>query len=729
MDNKLSTNKLKDKFSNLLIVIFGCAFGLIFLINTFSPASSVYGRKIDYNILAIIIGTVMGSLLLMNCKNYIYSSSTKRLMGIVALCFVFTVAIQMIFINNFSVITYVDEKHLYAAAVDIKNGDTISNMSYFSDRYPFQLPITLIMACIFKLCDIFNIADYETVLSAVNTLFINASMLLTFIAAVKIFDIRRAVLALVLLVLNPVTYIYTVYFYTDIPAIFFLVLCLNLYLMCIEKKGGLRYLYAMLLGVSAYLGYMIRATVILAVIAIIVHMLFTRKIREVIAVTAIIVVIFVSASEGYGHLEKQFITEEIVGLPTVHWIHMGMNLEKGGQFNLEDRNFALQFKAHDERVAAVTRALADRVNENGFLGAVELVFIKIFSTWTKPADFYTQDYMERYSSLYPYIFGERADFFLYYAHIYKSVLMLLVFAAALRFRKGKYRDIDFANVIYLLGFFAFYLIWECKARYMLLAYPAMILCGINGVEHLSEKATGIAANFLALPLGEGNKKINTKTAAVAIMVIVPLLTIGISAYYYDTYTNENVSQYSWISKQDNSNGSAKEIPAGEEIVQSFVASKDFNCIDIYVKMPESGLTAEYTATLTRLSDSREIKSWRISRSDISDNTIKLRLSSSVNTAKKPETYSIRIKAESISKDGSLQFLTYHYHNYDVFPSGTLMLCNELLDDTDLKFCVYGHIKAPLISSAAYIVAIALILMAELSVLYIFQRDMRKHVLH
>lgn len=731
MNLKLDTMiNVRKRLFNLILIAFGCIFLIILLLNISFPVKNINdNNKIDYNPLVLIttiIGTVLGIMLLINMKNFIYNLGKPRLIAIAMTCFIIIAAIQTVFIKNFSIITYVDEKHLYAAAIDIKNGTDIGNMWYFSNWYPFQLPITLIMSGIFKVCDFLYISDYKLVLSIVNTVLIDFAIFLLFKTVKKVYCLKKAVIVLLLFAFNPFIYIYSIYFYTDMPAIFLIVL--SQYLYCTfnnSKNPVIKYSSLVLLGVFAFIGCKIRATVIFIILAVLVHMLFKGRIKEFMKSAAIIAVIFALGSVGYKQIEKQYIKEDIVGLPPIHWIHMGMNLESYGYFNGEDRKFALQYDTAEERKEAIYEDLLTRVENNGVDGTARLLFIKIGGMWTKSADFYPQSHMEYYNdNLYPFIFGQKSVFLVYYGQIYKSILFFMVFMSLFYLKKESYQNIDFMNAIYLLGVFVFYLFWEVKARYILMAYPALILLGANGLESISHKVNNMIVNKSAFYNNQKTRFKRIIRAGLSItMIVLPIITLIISSINYNAYTEENTEQYSWIAKQDQSMIFTDKVLKGDEVAQTFIADKNFNTIELYVVKSQGTTSAAYIITLRDILNNKEIEKWQISTDDISENKIKLKFNE-VNIPKNSKNeYSIIITTDDATEDNALKIQAYYYHNYDVFPTGSLTLNRDSLSNTDLTFKVYNYWEAPLMKKSNYIIFTLIVLITELLTFKSFQKKL------
>ena len=391
-----------------------------------------------------------------------------------------------------------DFGYVYDEAVQLTKNNTwtISNQSYFL-MYPNNQFYLLILTLIYKFLAIFDIAHYLIVGLLTNIVFIDISLLILFFCLKKIWNQKIAYFGLLLSFLCSTYIAYIPIFYTDTFPLPLMNIMILLYIIILKEKNWKKcFVYCTLLSFSCMLAFELKATAIIVLIAIILHVIFSLRVKKVLLCVITLVSMFFVSLKLYDvtfeNLHMLDMTQyERYNFPYTHWIMMG--LKTPGGFNQNDYNYTKSFKTKDQKTEVNLKVISERLSAMGVGGFVEHLSEKINYTWNdgtyfsskllarKPLtngivrDYYSID--GQYNSFYQWTSDG-----LHYA----IIILMIVSAFHGLSKNNKNRTFDFISCLRLaiFGLFLFLLIWESKSKYLVNFIPIMYIIAIDGVNYI-----------------------------------------------------------------------------------------------------------------------------------------------------------------------------------------------------------------------------------------------------
>lgn len=259
-------------------------------------------------------------------------------------------------------------------------------------------------------------------------------------------------------------------------------------------------------GLLLGIGYELRATAIIFAIAALILVIFclltgvTEKKR--LAVKTILITLAAVLSSQFIHVSM----ENFVGIdttntafPATHWIMM--SLTPPGGHNAEDEEFTASFATKEEKKAAVSERIHEKLQAMGIKGYAELVLIKVKRTFGDGMNGYTTFLSDGYKTgkIYDALFGNHKDLFILWHQGYYLFLMLgiLISVGAMIkavcnkdvFQASQYCAL-FYFLLVLLGAILFYVLWEASEQYSVPFMPIMLFLGLSGMQMMEEGCFG-----------------------------------------------------------------------------------------------------------------------------------------------------------------------------------------------------------------------------------------------
>ena len=285
--------------------------------------------------------------------------------------------------------------------------------------------------------------------------------------------------------------------YTDTWVLPFVSASLFFYGM-ITKRGlnpKLKLLGSLGLGVAAGLGYFVKPSALIPLIAIFIIELisfFSKKWQTKGRFGFLLLALVVAGmTYGVGHdqvkNQKYIGIDENRGIPMIHFMNIG--LTKDGGYSPEDAQEMAKLPTKQARIDYSKEKIIERLKEKGFLGYLSFLFNKHRKNsadgtfaWLKEGSFiqagetptgkgYTRWLQEGY-----YLYGERIADFRFFAQIWWVIcLLMIVFGWK---RQGKYEQMLRLS---LIGGFIFLLLFEGgRSRYLIQFLPVfLILAGLS----------------------------------------------------------------------------------------------------------------------------------------------------------------------------------------------------------------------------------------------------------
>ncbi len=375
--------------------------------------------------------------------------------------------------------------------------------AYYYARYPnnqfWLLCLVWLFKAIGRLIGNADILVFKRITMALSVIVIQIAVEFIYRSARFAFSAKKAFFAGVVALLCSPLYLYSQFFYTDIPSILSVSIMMLLYLKLQKSESAkARILYCVLLGIVGAFSYFIKITSFIVFVAILIALLFAKiNFKQficffLVSVTALSVTVLAVKKTTEPIYENKFgLTEELAEeneFPPTHWIMMGLGY---GGFSQDDVDFTASFNTYDKRKEATINEAKKRVKDYGAKGFLKHTFHdKVIRTFDSPT-LAGSDYAGR-KPLYPNnilsrLFTDHGDLFSFGSipcRIYYIFMMLGVLFSAIegvRKKKSESNQMLLAGRIAIFGIFLFMLIWECNSRYLLVFTPILILLCADGL--------------------------------------------------------------------------------------------------------------------------------------------------------------------------------------------------------------------------------------------------------
>lgn len=505
------TSKYIHSFQKIIITLTLFCF-LIIWGGTFFVASDDFFTDflpLFSRILLLVLAAFLLLAALMSIYRHLNRCRPKTLYLYSAILFAGMVLIYLFFIAGFCIVPINDSHSIMDQALSMarsgeKPMDTDSIYATYFSKYSNNYLLALIFRRIFLILQQLGITDVYTPLVVLNMLCLLAAALFTWLLARKVFGLTAAVKTLLLLTLNPVYYLSVFWVYSNTLSIPFMMAVIYLGI-CVYKANRFlsRCIYGILGGILCVLGYLIRPTAVIPVIAFAVcfacflmrkasgtHSIFNRQtLLKMLQWAGIFAAALLAAGIVYvsaNSLCKSYFGNVSDGnYPLTHWLMMGSH--DNGRYNLDDDRFTLSFETAEEKKEATREQLIKNYKDLGVSGTFCLMGRKITTVWS---DGYFDMSIRmsqpmRYNRFYSWLVGERADFFrLYCQSFWLAVGLLSIICCIRQLRKRRVPTVTFLLTLSLFGSILFYCLWEAKPAYAIPFLPLFFLLAQEGGDTL-----------------------------------------------------------------------------------------------------------------------------------------------------------------------------------------------------------------------------------------------------
>lgn len=551
----------------------------------------------------------------------------------------------------------------------------------FSNNYPF----TILLYYLCRGLRFMGVQCYAQVLMVLNIVMIDISG----VFALKLVHmlkgrVWRAKL-LLLFLLCPTTYVWIVFSYTNTFSMPFVMGTLYFGIKAMRGRKW-RIGNTVLAAVLGAVGYQIRPSTIIPVVAIVIGIVLTmriRQFREKCMLVLIIAVIFAgimaaSSAVCRMHLKNP---DSDKTFPFTHWIMMGMNTEKNGFVNEEDVLFTMSFPQKEEKVKHNLKVIKKRLIQMKPAGYAALLINKLELVWGLGTDGYQGYYSngEDISGLHQYFAGDRGGLAAVYCQIFRCVTFLFALFSVYYQLKRRGKGEIFIVSLTMLGAILFFLIWEANKKYNIcFMEPALILM-CDGVSRGWELARKVRRKFSAAA-----KRRLLRSVSVLVLLLplfATVLMVSERKYYILDKTEhrqevieDRVHKEEYILLKNK----------GDVAEQTFTSGQAFNEVRIMQKFDREIEMGSYRFELLdgggKLLVSQYFPHRRKSKKEWQNFDFK-----EIKPSGRDSRYTIRIVCEKAQAGGILTAMT-PYSAYDVYSGGELTLNDRNLK-RDMTFSV------------------------------------------
>lgn len=381
---------------------------------------------------------------------------------------------------------------------------TIRNKAYYA-RYSNNSMFLMLLVNYFKIVHFWageNLYRYIYATIPLNCILVVLSIWFTYLTVCELWGERQGgKVGCVMLSLSPL-YAYAAIAYTDIFAIFPVALILFCYSRAKKKNSYEKKIWICFTAVIATVGYKLKATLIIIIIAIIMDLFFgflQKRVHflDLTIFLAVCIISFITVSSlNNSFLNQEGITEEMryeEGFPVTHWIMMSLNAENSGGYVQADVDYTNSIKGKEAKEKANMEIIQERLHKRSC--QENLCYIlgeKVGRMWGE-GEYNVSNYVSRKplsNNIIRSIFSMDGKYNLIYlfvtqlCHIY--ILFTITFFGLKCNAKKNDQEYFFFKII-LIGVFFFFLIWECNSRYLLVFLPAICILAVRGNDLLYVK--------------------------------------------------------------------------------------------------------------------------------------------------------------------------------------------------------------------------------------------------
>ena len=698
------TGKFIYRFAAGILAVFVAAIILAGLVRWDDATFITATQKVPVRILLVMTGAFLLAVFFFKLVSWLQKRSSKSL-RIIMIALAVTVPMVQIVVLSVLEISYLwDGVNVFASAVSRLHGDGVVEL-YFS-RYANQNSFLLYTVGFLKVAQTLGIAQehYMMFLNICNMIFMDAAILL---GARIIGRIRKqdqdvaVVLYLVIMACNPFVYLWTAFYYTSILVMPMVLGAAELILGIGEQeKTWQKILRGVGAGILLAAGYRLRQTTLVLIIALVmagcIYLLKNRQKKRVYGVFffGALVISFFLTFLGVRALEQRVnnLDTSDTAFPAVHWIMMG--LDHSGEYTNEDAAYTAGFVTHEEKVAGDLELIRARLDYFGVKGISKTYGEKFLNTWTEASNAYPfrLSVCGKYVGVHDLIFGPFLDGVIYYHQIYQVFLMIFILAGlVLRWKKTPV-DIVFVLQLTFLGTILFHLLWEAGPLYSVSFKIIYVLLGTLGILWITDQ------------LKENKKETKRRMDGYRTYLLnlcfggAILLTVSFFTLNFRTFT---VMEQEWEKRVVNQYLASDNVEIGpdEEVTQTFLATRDFNYINIHLCNHENEKnTSVYQLTVTG-ERSGVIYEETIEAKSFTGDYFMMRQFNNV-TIKEPEEFKISIKTLQAEGENFIEVARFQMKEYDPYGNGALEKNGDELEG-DMFLMVSQKILTPYAGKKKY----------------------------
>ena len=589
------------KFFNISYKVVICL--LIILFAYITIVSAFYGIDQNLSPLVVILGTIVTFFFFKWLSKKLDKLSNKKI-KIMAIILSIIFFIGLLLVGIFLPISSVtDLSHIieYVNRMISENNLTITG-AYFS-KYTNQIPLLIFTYGFTKIGSIFGTTNVLLIGTIFNALFIAITGYFIYLIGKELHSPKTGLLSLIFMMINPIFYLYTSYFYTDTLCMPFAVIGLYLIIKCFKTDKPLnKILLGILSGFFFFIGLKVRIVVAILLIAVLAYILINPKVLHKLKIyLALFIGLFIGVI-GFKIIYNYFEIDldENAAFPITHWIMMGLNEEHTGGYNSIDHDLTYNEPTYEAKKEANIEEIKARISDLGPIGLIKLEGMKIARTFSSGnyGVYAKLNNTADGTGLYEYLggYGNTNILMKYSLQILKTYISFMILLGAYQIFRKKEIEYKEDTIIYiaLFGAILFYIIWESAQRYSLSFLPWMIIplgliySKLEEKENITEtkESKGKIINTI-----KTHKKKIVKALSISLMLITfLLLTINFPKYTLETKTYDDIRILSYrgfseIEIKDN------------RVSQTFTTEDNFNQIRIRLNNNHENTDSIYTFKL------------------------------------------------------------------------------------------------------------------------------------
>ena len=419
--------------------------------------------------------------------------------------------VQMYFAHQLIIVPKYDFSSLYDGAVEWLNTGTFASFYDYYYYYPNNLGPMTFLYVLFRIVSRLGYHNYYNVGIFVTCLLTSVMVASTYYCCKKLFSATEAVFSLCLFALYPPLYFCGSSFYTDILSMAFPPLVFALFLAGSEalqsgdtaspdKRSICRkWLSDLLLVLACYIGYFLKPTVFICMIAIFIVLLLQKNWRRFLTLLVETLLVFGVCTmlfHGYiysHHLDRA--TADQMATPKETWVMMGLNENFG--FSPDDTEFSRSFTDPTARKEAVRTEIKNRLSALGAKGIYKQLRLKAvmaFADGTFELSYMFLFGLARETGLTDFLTLLGSHYQIYwegcslpqYANLFFTAVFLFFCAKAV-FQKKEQPAVLLIVPLSVCGLMLFLMLWEVHPRYTINYFSYLIMLATWGCARAAVK--------------------------------------------------------------------------------------------------------------------------------------------------------------------------------------------------------------------------------------------------
>lgn len=369
------------------------------------------------------------------------------------------------------------------------------NREYYFYIYPHNLGLTGVLAGLFAIVQLLggdNFYLWAVVLASVMT---SATLILTIDILRRTTGLAAAFTGAVVCFLLPMYYLSSAAFYTDVMSFLFPVLFLWLWMVGKDKPFKKRVWLDIVMGVSAFIGFKIKATVLIMPVAVFLCDLLARRWRTLFVQVLVLGAVFaVGVFSWNSFLFTNYLDSELSAqyeFPVTNWLAIG-NRSDDASWVLET-SYSMEDDYETRNQMAIDtwrRQFQKLIDEGQVFNFYTTKMAKAVGYGTLGIEDFLDDFPWNDNFLQNIVFYD-GDGYPTYEGICSGIMLALwvlalagAVAALLRKAGGAWACPQAYAA--LLGIFLFLMAWEPSFRYFSNYYAVLLIAGIIGLAQTAD---------------------------------------------------------------------------------------------------------------------------------------------------------------------------------------------------------------------------------------------------
>lgn len=488
----MMNSKMSTKLSTIFYIALLFGFTWLFL-NVILNNQWYFMNQLKAIISMLVYSTILFGIFKLTTRYQSYL--IKNRYPLVAAILLLVFGIQLLIGYWFQITPAFDVDAIYSGAISWNQIGSLGDYEKYFCQFPNNLGGLFLLSAVFRIADFVNFTDYNIAAMIFNCFMINLSYLLIFLTCSKLFGIARGMAAMLFSICCLPLLLYSPVFYTDTMSICFPILGYYLYIRAkITKSKVIRITLSVFIGVVFLIGMFIKMTVIIMLIAILIDILLTCKIRQYVLPIACSFVVIVVGCIGFFSVRSNVLESNMYqqnNIPYSHWIMMG--LKNIGAYNGEDYEYTFSFPTLEDKKLGIQKGIKGRMeqyNPVSFLKHLSNKTAFTFGAGQYGVDTMLDDNPQRENWFHAYVTYTDQTNETHFKNFnsctqgYHLLLLLLIAFSGFAALKNR-KSLNFyfiAPKIALTGLILFLMLWEANSRYIINYFPIMIICAFSGLD-------------------------------------------------------------------------------------------------------------------------------------------------------------------------------------------------------------------------------------------------------